>query len=270
MNLEILFREAKSETPRTPILFVHGAYVGAWCWEENFLDWFAERGFPSYAVSLRGHGGSPGRGQLNDFGLADYAEDVARAAAQLPAPPVLIGHSMGALVVQKFLERRLDGRAGSNGVASALVLACPVPAYGVLPTSISLAFTRPALFAGLNAVASGGRAPPEVLGEALFAALPGPEQLARCYRRMQGESRRALLDMTGWGLPSLWRTQRPPTLVIGAGKDVLVPAAQAQGTARLLNSEFRLLPELGHAVMLDAGWPAAAQAIADWLEEQGL
>jgi pimeloyl-ACP methyl ester carboxylesterase len=87
---------------------------------------------------------------------------------------------------------------------------------------------------------------------------------------MQGESRRALLDMTGWGLPSLWRTQRPPTLVIGAGKDVLVPAAQAQGTARLLNSEFRLLPELGHAVMLDAGWPAAAQAIADWLEEQGL
>ena len=270
MNLEILFRKAKSETPRTPILFVHGAYVGAWCWEENFLDWFAERGFPSYAVSLRGHGGSQGRGQLNDFGLADYAEDVARAAAQLPAPPVLIGHSMGALVVQKFLERRPDGRAGSNGVASALVLACPVPAYGVLPTSISLAFTRPALFAGLNAVASGGRAPPEVLGEALFAALPGPEQLARCYRRMQGESRRALLDMTGWGLPSLWRTQRPPTLVIGAGKDVLVPAAQAQGTARLLNSEFRLLPELGHAVMLDAGWPAAAQAIADWLEEQGL
>jgi pimeloyl-ACP methyl ester carboxylesterase len=270
MTLEIISRKTQSKTPGTPLLFVHGAYVGAWCWEENFLDWFAERGYPAYAVSLRGHGNSAGHERLNDFGLADYAEDVALAVAQLPAPPVLIGHSMGALVVQKFLERVTGGHAGSNGVAPALVLACPVPAYGVVPSSLALAFTRPALFAGLNAVASGGRAPPHVLGEALFGVLPAPEQLARCYRRMQGESRRALLDMTGWGLPSLWRNLRPPTLVIGAGRDVLVPAAQAQGTAHLLNAEFRLLPELGHAVMLDAGWLSAAQEIADWLEERGL
>jgi len=271
MRLEVLSRPASGAQRKVPLLFVHGAYVGAWCWEENFLDWFAERGFPSYAVSLRGHGGSAGHERLNDFGLADYAEDVALAAAQLPLPPVLIGHSMGALVVQKYLERSTaENGSDRHGAVPALVLACPVPAYGVLPSSLTLAFTRPALFAGLNAVASGGRAPPHVLGEALFGALPGPEQLARCYRRMQGESRRALLDMTGWGLPSLWRSLRPPTLVLGAGRDVLVPAAQAQGTAHLLNSEFRLLPELGHALMLDAGWPRAAQAIADWLAEQRL
>ena len=271
MNLEILVRKAKRNSSRTPILFVHGAYVGAWCWEENFLDWFAERGVPAYAVSLRGHGGSAGHERLNDFGLADYAEDVALAVAQLPRPPVLVGHSMGALVVQKCLERgAAESGSAPLGAVPALVLACPVPSYGLLPTSLSLAFTRPALFAGLNAIASGGHAPPHLLGEALFGALPAAEQLERCYRRMQGESRRALLDMTGWGLPSLWRSQRPPTLVIGAGRDVLIPAAQAQGTAQLLNSEFRLLPELGHALMLDAGWASAAEAIAAWLEEQGL
>jgi len=271
MDLEILSRQTESRSPRTPILFVHGAYVGAWCWEENFLGWFAGRGFPSYAVSLRGHGGSAGHERLNEFGLSEYAEDVARAAAQLPRPPVLIGHSMGALVVQKCLERgAADSGYDALGAVPALVLACPVPSYGLLPSSLSLAFTRPALFAGLNAIASGGHAPPHLLGEALFGALPAAEQLARCYRRMQGESRRALLDMAGWGLPSLWRPRRPPTLVIGAGKDVLIPATQAQGTARMLGSEFLLLPELGHALMLDAGWPSAAQAIADWLEERGL
>ncbi len=269
-SLEILSRKARRESPRTPVLFVHGAYVGAWCWEENFLDWFAERGFPAYAVSLRGHGASAGRERLNDFGLADYAEDVALAAAQLPRPPVLIGHSMGALVVQKLLERVAEAGAAPADVVPALILACPVPAYGLLPSTVSLAFTRPSLFAGLNAVASGGRASPQVLGEALFGALPDPEQLARCYRRMQGESRRALLDMTGWGLPSPWRGKRPPMLVIGAGRDALIPAAEAQGTARLLGSEFRLLPGLGHALMLDSGWRSAAQAIADWLGEQGL
>ena len=261
MNLEILSRPTRDKAPKTPLLFVHGAYVGAWCWEENFLDWFAGKGYPAHAVSLRGHGGSEGRKQLNDFGLADYAEDVARAVAGLPAPPVLIGHSMGALVVQKFLER---------GKAPAAVLACPVPAYGLLPSTFTIAWTKPALFAGLNAVASGGRASPEVLAEALFGGEVPPERLASCHQRMQRESRRALLDMSGWGLPSIFRGARAPTLVLGAEKDSLIAHREAETTARLLGAEYRLLEGMGHAIMLDEPWEAAAEAILGWLEEKNL
>jgi hypothetical protein len=29
----------------TPLLFVHGAAHGAWCWDEHFLDFFAEKGY---------------------------------------------------------------------------------------------------------------------------------------------------------------------------------------------------------------------------------
>jgi non-heme chloroperoxidase len=267
MNLEVLFRKARNKSSKSPLLFVHGAYVGAWCWEERFLGWFAERGYDAHAVSLRGHGATEGRDRLNDFGLADYAEDVASVAAGLPAPPVLIGHSMGALVVQKYMERAPD--------TPAMVLACPVSAYGLLPSSLSLAFSRPALFAALNTVASGGRASPEALGHALFAGTVEPALLERCYRRMQRESRRALLEMSGWGLPFLWTAwgngaRQPPTLVLGAQHDALIPAAQAESTARLLGADYRLLPDLGHAVMLDEDWQAAAQAIAGWLGEKGL
>lgn len=264
MNLEVLVREPKyasSASPRTPVLFVHGAYVGAWCWEEHFLDWFAQKGYPARAVSLRGHGGSPGRQQLNDFGLADYAEDVGRAAESLPQPPVLIGHSMGAMVVQKYLEK---------ADVPAAVLACPVPAYGLLPSSFMLAWTRPSLFAGLHSVASGGHASPEVLEEALFAGTIDPERLAGFHRRTQRESRRALLDMSGWGLPQIWRGARPPTLVLGAEKDSLIAHGEAQATARMLGADYRLLGGLGHAVMLDEGWETAAETIAGWLEEKGL
>lgn len=28
----------------TPLLFIHGAYTAAWCWEEHFLPYFAARG----------------------------------------------------------------------------------------------------------------------------------------------------------------------------------------------------------------------------------
>ena len=153
--------------------------------------------------------------------------------------------------------------------AAAAVLACPVPAYGLMPSSFRLAWTRPALFAGLNAVASGGRASPQVLAEALFAGRVEPARLAACYERMQRESRRALLDMSGWSLPRL-NGSRPPTLVLGAEKDNLIAHGEAQGTAQLLGADYRLLPGLGHAVMLDEGWERAADAIAAWLEERGL
>jgi pimeloyl-ACP methyl ester carboxylesterase len=261
MNLEILSRKTGTGSSKSPLLFVHGAYVGAWCWEEQFLDWFAARGYDAHAVSLRGHGGSDGHARLDDHSLADYAEDVSRAVAELRAPPVLVGHSMGALVVQKYLE---------GAQAPAAVLACPVPTFGLLASSFTLAFTRPALFASLNAVATGGRASPEALGEAFFGGTPPPALQERTYRRMQRESRRALMDMSGWGLPSPWRSKRPPTLVLGAEKDALIPATQAQGTARLLGAQYRMLPGLGHAIMLDEGWEAAAQEILAWLEDHKL
>jgi non-heme chloroperoxidase len=260
MSLEILSRQAEGSPGKTPLLFVHGAYVGAWCWEEHFLGWFAARGYATHAVSLRGHGASAGRKALDDFGLADYAEDVAAAAARLPQPPVLVGHSMGAMVVQKYLEKNK---------APAAVLACPVPAYGLMPSSFRLAWTQPALFAGLNAVASGGRTSPEVLAEALFAGRIEPSRLAACCERMQRESRRALLEMAGWSLPLL-NGSGPPTLVLGAQKDSLISHGEAQGTAQLLGADYRLLAGLGHAVMLDEGWETAAQAIAAWLEEKRL
>ncbi len=258
MRLEVLSRKPEGEAlKKPPLLFIHGAYVGAWCWEEHFLDWFAARGYAAHAVSLRGHGRSEGHDRLDQFGLADYTEDVCHVARELPAPPVLIGHSMGALVAQKCLDR-LPG-------VPAMVLACPVPTFGLLPSSFSLAMTRPTLFAGLNSVATGGGASPEALAEALFADPPENGNLERCYRRMQRESQRALLDMSGWGLPVPWFTRRPPTLVLAAARDALFSVVEVQGTASVLGAKFELLPGLGHALMLDGGWERAAAAIETWI-----
>jgi pimeloyl-ACP methyl ester carboxylesterase len=38
MNLEIISKSPSSEPRPTPLLFVHGAWHGAWCWAEHFLD----------------------------------------------------------------------------------------------------------------------------------------------------------------------------------------------------------------------------------------
>src|SRR5688500_13947644 len=79
-SLELLERRPAADGNRVPLLFVHGLGHGAWCWEQ-WMDAAAEAGHPAYAVSLRGHGGSPGR--LRTALLSQYVDDVVRTASGL-------------------------------------------------------------------------------------------------------------------------------------------------------------------------------------------
>src|SRR5512145_671611 len=105
-HLEIRRRLPALPTRKPPLLFIHGGYCDAWCWEPYFLPWFASRGYPAYALSLRGHGMSGGAETLFATALDDYEADVEHAAGGLPAPPVLIGHSMGAAIVERIVAKR--------------------------------------------------------------------------------------------------------------------------------------------------------------------
>jgi pimeloyl-ACP methyl ester carboxylesterase len=120
--LETWSARPKRDRGRPPLLFVHGGYVDGWCWTPHFLPWFAERGWPAHALSLRGHGGSDGADTLFAAGLDDYAADVERVANSLERAPVLIGHSMGASVVERLMATR--------SCAAAALLA-PVPPTGL-------------------------------------------------------------------------------------------------------------------------------------------
>ena len=110
-------------TRKPPLLFVHGGYCDAWCWEPYFLPWFASRGYPSYALSLRGHGASGGARMLFVAGLDDYEADVEHAIAMLGTQPILIGHSMGAAIVELIVAKR--------PVRGAALLA-PIPPTGLM------------------------------------------------------------------------------------------------------------------------------------------
>ena len=79
----------------TPVVtLVHGAWHGAWCWEQ-IVDRLAARGVPTVAVDLPGHGADPGP-------LSDLHGDAARVGQVLDgidAPVVLVGHSYGGAVI---------------------------------------------------------------------------------------------------------------------------------------------------------------------------
>jgi pimeloyl-ACP methyl ester carboxylesterase len=86
---------------------------------------------------LRGHGRSEGRENLKWTRISDYVADVSQIAARLPTMPVVIGHSLGGLIVQKYLEQYN---------APAAILLAPSPIEGMFWSGLPLLFENPLLF----------------------------------------------------------------------------------------------------------------------------
>ncbi|QDF95646.1 alpha/beta hydrolase [Azoarcus sp. DD4] len=256
-ELEVLCH-APADIPahETPLLFVHGAYVGAWCWQEHFLPWFAARGWSAYALSLSGHGGSRRRDHLDSYSIADYVDDVAEVVAKLPSPPVLIGHSMGGMVVQKYLERHHTPAA---------VLMASVPPQGLMSSALGLMFSKPHLLSDLNRIMGGAEVDVSSLREALFHQPVDEAVLHRYYRLSQPESHRAIWDMTLFNLPQPLRMRQPPLQVLGAQYDQLIPPDQVRLTAATYGTDVTIFPGMGHGLMLERDWEQVARHIDGWL-----
>lgn len=254
--LEVITRRPSGVCRQTPLLFVHGAYTAAWCWDEHFLPCFADAGYHASAVSLSGHGNSPGREHLDLLSLDDYVRDVLDVIDTFDTPPVLVGHSMGGMVVQKCLEMRQ---------VPAAVFMASVPPQGLWASAVGLAMRKPDLMNELNNLLAGGAASLDALREALFAQPVSMDLLQQLADRVQPESARVIWDMTLFNLPQPSRMHRPPMLVLGAECDPIIPPMLTEMTARALGVEARMFSGMGHGMMLEANWRAVAQHMLDWL-----
>jgi len=261
-RIHTLHQPAVGRQRLPPLLFVHGGYATAACWGEYFLPWFSHRGFDCHALDLAGHGRSEGRESLHGFGVDDYADDRAQVVRQLGQAAILVGHSMGCVVVERHLERE---------AAPAAVLMAPVPPGGILGAMMKIALTKPAFFDQQARSTRGEYAADSLrtLREVYYSAETGTDDLLRFAPLFQDESRRALLDLSllamrfGRRLPSL------PVLVVGGEADAVFPPAVLGFTAARWRAEVAVIPRAGHTLMLDAHWQAAAERIAAWIEQQG-
>jgi pimeloyl-ACP methyl ester carboxylesterase len=261
-NLEVRSRLPARASGKPTLLFVHGGYCDAWCWEPYFLPWFAARGYASYALSLRGHGASGGRDSLFVTSLDDYVADVERVCAELPSPPVLIGHSMGAAIIERNLGRR--------NVRAAALLA-PVPPAGLGPVAGRLLAWQPEYLVNMHRLDA-----PHLAGDALAALRPmyfsddvAPEILALAVTHVSAESPRAILDLA---LPLVQTRSRSSAriFVLGAAGDRIATPENVRATALLYDTTATIVPRLAHMMMLERGWETVAQPLLEWLERDAL
>ncbi len=262
MKLEIISKYPSGNTHSTPLLLVHGACHSAWCWDVHFLDYFCQHGFATHAISLREHGKSEGRGKLRWMRIANYVEDVANTARQLPSPPVLIGHSMGGFIIQKYLE---------DHTTPAAVLLASAPPSGILPSMLRIARRNPMAFAKANLTLSWLplMATRRAVREALFSADLADELVLAYSKQLQDESFLALLDMLVFNLPKPERV-KTPLLVLGGAKDYFFRRSEIVATARLYDAPYEIFPAMAHDMMLDTRWRAVADRILVWLKEREL
>ena len=268
MTLEIIHRVPTSPRSAAPLLFVHGANSGAWVWDVKFLPYFADRGYHASAVSLRGHGGSDGQELLQMASLADYAADVALAIDQIRhatgRAPVLIGHSMGGMVLQKVLQNHRD--------VEAMVLMASVPPQGLMATSMLMMLRDPFLFqrvAVLQSLGPFGLLMPAAfttIKEILFSEDMPDDEVAKYERLWQPESMRVVLDMCGVDLPRPVKRPGLQVLVLGGADDLMVPPSLTSATASAFGTVPHIFPHVAHAMMLDTGWEDVAASLADWLD----
>ncbi len=258
-DLEVIARTPPTPTEFPPLLFVHGAYSAAWCWEEHFLPWFAEAGFACYALSLSGHGHSRRSGMLDSLSIEDYVNDVAEVVEAMPAPPVLIGHSMGGFVVQKYLER-VD--------VPGVVLMASVPPQGLWSSALGLMFNKPTLLQDLNNMLDGKTPSLESVRDALFYQPINADDLMTFCQKSQPESHRALWDMTLFDLPHVSRMAKVPMLVLGASEDRLIPPSLVKRTGQTYCVEAEIFEDMGHAMMLERDWALVAKRILAWLKAE--
>jgi pimeloyl-ACP methyl ester carboxylesterase len=235
------------------VLFIHGAWHGPWTWEE-WIPLFREEGYQPQAATLRGHG--LGEKGYRGVGLDDYRQDLEALIERLPQTPVLVGHSLGGLLIQHLLaDRRLP----------AAVLVAPIP--GRYPAGIILrnslrhpwAMTKSTVRNDLADLV----ATPELVREALFTPHTPADVVARCQARLTGAWPGLFREMVAKAPPE--PLAGTPTLLLAPEQDSSFTVDMQRKLAEKLDAEFRTIRRAGHNLPLDSPWRVAAQATLDFL-----
>ncbi|MGH7618269.1 MAG: alpha/beta hydrolase [Gemmatimonadaceae bacterium] len=241
------------ERTRPPVLFVHGYFVDASVWT-MWLEFFAARGIPAFAVNLRGRAGSP-TSDLGRASIDDFVEDASAVARHIGAPAV-VGHSMGGLIAQKLAER---------DEVSAGVLLTPAPPRGIKVLSPRVAMLQlkymPAIL--LSRVV---RPAPEDLRELVLNRIPANQQ-ETLLAAMIPDSGRAGRDMSITGFPVDATRVRCPLLVIAAEHDHFIRPRVVERVARRYGAPFEVARGHGHMLIAEPGWDALADRVERWIGE---
>jgi pimeloyl-ACP methyl ester carboxylesterase len=247
------------------VIFIHGMYLNGQSWKP-WVERFAATGFSCSAPSWPYHHGDPPtlRSEVSpDLGaltFGDVSEHLKALIDALPERPILVGHSIGGLLVQ---------RLANDGYASAGVSISSAPPPGVV--SFSPHFVR-ANFPHLNPLA--GNKPvymtPERFHYAFCNTLTRPASDDVFERFVVPESRNVPRSTLGRSARIDFTALQVPLLFLTGTQDHLTPVAMVRRNANKYKVgpgkvDYREFDGRSHYICGEPGWEEVADAALGWL-----
>ena len=245
---------------KPPMLLVHGIMGGAWYFAK-WLTFFAARGHPVYALNLRGHHGSRPVDNFGRVSVMDYVTDARDACYGVrerhPGPPlVLVGHSMGGLVVQKAAE---------SLAPAALVLLSAVPPGGI--PLLSWPLFRREIKHVPEMLTSRAVVPDPRDAADLFLNRIEPAEVASFLPLWTPASGRVGREIT-FGCIRVDETRITcPVLSVAGADDVAIPVRIQRKTAAKYGATFRRYEGNAHFLIWENGWDRIATDVGAWLDQ---
>lgn len=250
----------------TKIIFIHGMFLNPKSWEP-WIAFFEQQGYVCEAPPWPLHEGEPAQlrqnipARLGDLSLAALYQHYASILVREPEPPVVIGHSMGGLLMQKLAVAGL-ARAGV-GICSVAPNRMLSLGWGFLRNSASI--TNP--FAGDEPY----EMTPELFHQNFGNTMTEEESNAAWLALAVHESRQDLRNIMGEDGEIDTTLPHVPLLFVGAEKDEIIPNSLVRRNAHAYSdershSEYVEFSSRGHFICGQNGWEEVATQIANWLD----
>ena len=247
------------------LLFIHGMFLNPKSWD-RWVKFFEHRGYRCLAPAWPLHEGEPAELRahvppgLGELGLDAVIDRFAGIAAAQPEKPILIGHSLGGLIVQVLIQQGL-GAAGVciSSVAPNKMLSLDWSFFRNSATILNpLMGDKPYLMT------------PEVFHQNFCNTLPADEAKEAYETYVTHESRNVLRDSMGrLGHVDLERPH-PPLLFLAGERDHMIPDQLDRKNAdaythRESIADFQDFSGRDHFICNEPGWQAPASFVEGWL-----
>lgn len=247
------------------VIFIHGMYLNGQSWQP-WIDRFTAAGFTCTAPSWPYHRGDPLelRSKVDPWlctlDFEAVSEHYKRMLDALPERPILVGHSMGGLVVQRLVS---DG----YGIAGIAISSAPPP--GVI--SFSPHFLR-ANFPHINPLV--GSRPVFMTPKRFHYAFCNTltrEASDQVFRRfVVPESRNVPRGTLGYAARIDFNAPHAPLLFLTGDRDHLTPVGMVRSNAGRYNADrgkvdYREFAGRSHYICSEPGWEEVADAAIGWV-----
>ena len=251
------------------IIFIHGMFMTPKCWD-RWVEFFKEKGLAGRATAWPEHNkpvqdlnhNVESNTALAQLRFLDLIAAYENQISALPEKPVLVGHSVGGLIVQILINKGL-GRAG--------VAIDSAPPKGV--KSYRFSFLR-SNFHVINPLVSAKKPYTMKLGKFRYAfanSMTRQEQEEAYRTYVVPESIRVPRDLGKKAVVDFKKAHAPLLLIAGSADHITPAGLNRKNFKRYAKdngsiTEFKEFEGRSHTIILQEGWQEVAGAACDWIK----